>query len=43
LLQSTHLAPVTSSVVDNDERQQHDVERQISPDLKNNEKTKQSI
>jgi hypothetical protein len=38
VLQSTHLAPATSSVMDNDGYQRH-VEKQISPDLKNGEKT----
>jgi hypothetical protein len=42
MLQSTHLAPAPSAVVDNDGHQRH-VEKQISPDLKNDEKTTLSI
>jgi hypothetical protein len=37
-LQSTHLAPVPSVAAENDRRQRH-VEKQISPDLMNGEKT----
>jgi hypothetical protein len=39
LLQSIHLAPAPNAIVDNDKRRRH-VEKQISPDLKNGEKTK---
>jgi hypothetical protein len=39
LFQCIHLAPAPSTVVDNDERQRH-VEKLISLDLKNGEKTK---
>jgi hypothetical protein len=42
VLQSTHLAPAPSAAVDNDGHQRH-VEKQISPDLKNDEKTTLSI
>jgi hypothetical protein len=42
LLQSIHLAPAPNAVVNNDKHQRH-VEKQISPDLKNGEKTKLSI
>jgi hypothetical protein len=38
VLQSTHLAPASSAAVDNDGHQRH-IEKQISPDLKNSEKT----
>jgi hypothetical protein len=39
LLESIHLAPVPSAVMENDKHQRH-VEKQISPDLKSGEKTK---
>jgi hypothetical protein len=38
VLQSIHLTPAPNAVVYNDEHQRH-VEKQISPDLKNGEKT----
>jgi hypothetical protein len=41
LLQSIHLAPIPSAVVDNDKRQRR-VEKQISLDLKSVEMTKPS-
>jgi hypothetical protein len=41
-LQSIHLGPAPSAIVDIYKRQRH-VEKQISLDLKNNEKTKLSI
>ena len=41
-LQRNHLAPAASVIADNDERQRH-IEKQISPDLKNSEKTKMPI
>jgi hypothetical protein len=41
-LQSIHLASAPSAVADNDKHWRH-VEKQISPDQKNGEKTKMSI
>jgi hypothetical protein len=38
VLQNTHLAPAPSAVVDNNGHQRQ-VEKQISPDLKNSKKT----
>jgi hypothetical protein len=42
VLQSTHLALDPSAAMDNDRHQRH-IEKQILPDLKNNEKTMLSI